>query len=159
MVVSPCTTFTLPENVASFFLSRISSVAASIWIGWSRFCENPCMALGTPCTALCAPASLAAISASANAAVQARCAIRRPKVLRGENFIIRSFRIGGFAGRPRLGWRGRVCGCQCIGVGVGRLAGGRRTVHDQIHHDIAFEPDYLAAAGYPELVRGQISVQ
>ena len=25
MVVSPCTTFTLPENVASFFLSRISS--------------------------------------------------------------------------------------------------------------------------------------
>ena len=33
MVVSPCTTFTLPENVASFFLSRISSEAASIWIG------------------------------------------------------------------------------------------------------------------------------
>jgi hypothetical protein len=48
MVVSPCTTFTLPEKVASFFLSRISSVAASIWIGWSRFCEKPCMALGTP---------------------------------------------------------------------------------------------------------------
>ena len=40
MVVSPCTTFTLPEKVASFFLSRISSEAASIWIGWSRFCEN-----------------------------------------------------------------------------------------------------------------------
>jgi hypothetical protein len=36
MVVSHCTTFTLPEKVASFFLSRISSEAASIWIGWSR---------------------------------------------------------------------------------------------------------------------------
>jgi len=30
MVVSPCTTFTLPAKVASFFLSRISSDAASI---------------------------------------------------------------------------------------------------------------------------------
>ena len=54
MVVSPCTTFTLPEKVASFFLSRISSEAASIWIGWSRFCEKPCIALGTPGTAPCA---------------------------------------------------------------------------------------------------------
>ena len=57
MVVSPCTTFTLPENVASFFLSRISSDAASIWIGWSRFCEKPCIAFGTPCTALWARAA------------------------------------------------------------------------------------------------------
>ena len=71
MVVSPWITFTLPAKVASFFLSRISSEAASIWIGWSRFCEKPCMALGTPCTALCAPASPAASSASAQAAVQA----------------------------------------------------------------------------------------
>ena len=76
MVVSPCTTFTLPEKVASFFLSRISSVAASIWIGWSRFCEKPCMALGTPCTALCAPASPAAIIASASATAHALRAIR-----------------------------------------------------------------------------------
>ena len=88
MVVSPCTTFTLPEKVASFFLSRISSEAASIWIGWSRFCEKPCIALGTPGTALCAPASPAAISASAKAAVQAPCAIRLIQVLRGENIII-----------------------------------------------------------------------
>ena len=56
MVVSPCTTFTLPEKVASFFLSRISSDAASIWIGWSRFCEKPCIAFGTPDTAPCARA-------------------------------------------------------------------------------------------------------
>src|ERR1700679_2464719 len=60
MVVSPCTTFTLPAKVASFFLSRISSVAASIWIGWSRVCEKPCMALGTHCTEICARASPAA---------------------------------------------------------------------------------------------------
>src|SRR3981081_1736450 len=56
MVVSPCTTFTLPENVASFFLSRISSVADSICIGWARVLEKPRMALGTPLTAPCAPA-------------------------------------------------------------------------------------------------------
>ena len=82
MVVSPCTTFTLPENVASFFLSRISRLAASIWIGWSRFCEKPCIALGTPVTALCAPASPAAIIASVKAAVQAPCAIRLNQMLR-----------------------------------------------------------------------------
>ena len=73
MVVSPCTTFTLPEKVASFFLSRISSEAASIWIGWSRFCEKPCIAFGTPCIALCALASPAASSASASAAADAPC--------------------------------------------------------------------------------------
>ena len=48
MVVSPCTTLTSPVKVASFFLSRTSSEAASIWIGLSRFCENPCIAFGTP---------------------------------------------------------------------------------------------------------------
>ena len=68
MVVSPCTTFTLPAKVASFFLSRISSEAASIWIGWSRFCEKPCIAFGTPDMAPCASASLEAIDASASAA-------------------------------------------------------------------------------------------
>ena len=71
MVVSPWITFTLPAKVASFFLSRISSEAASIWIGWSRFCEKPCIALGTLVAALCADASPAASSASAQAAVQA----------------------------------------------------------------------------------------
>ncbi len=89
MTVSPCTTFTLPAKVASFFLSRISSEAASIWIGWSRFCENPCIALGTPCTALCAPASLPATSASTQTAALAKCAIRPVDMLRGGNFIIR----------------------------------------------------------------------
>ena len=54
MVVSPCTTFTLPVKVACFFLSRISSEAASIWIGWSRFWVKPCIAFGTPCMELCA---------------------------------------------------------------------------------------------------------
>jgi hypothetical protein len=89
MVVSPCTTFTLPANVASFFLSRISSEAASIWIGWSRFCEKPCIALGTPCIVLCAPALLAAIVASARAAAQAQEAIRRIRMLGGENIILK----------------------------------------------------------------------
>ena len=69
MVVSPCTTFTLPVKVASFFLSRISSDAASILIGWSRFCEKPCMALGTPDIVLCArTAALPAMTANANTA-------------------------------------------------------------------------------------------
>ena len=83
MVVSPCTTFTLPENVASFFLSRISSEAASIWIGWSQFREKPCMALGTPCAALCAPASPHVIIARANAAA-----------LRAKNIRLKSLRVG-----------------------------------------------------------------
>src|ERR1700682_2285091 len=104
MVLSPCTTFTLPAKVASFFLSRISSEAASIWIGWSRFCEKPCIALGTPVTALCAPASPAAITASANAAEQMPLAIRLIGMLRGKILIMKSFRVGGLAGyRPRLG--------------------------------------------------------
>src|SRR6266403_1213697 len=88
MVVSPCTTFTLPANVASFFLSRISSEAASIWIGWSRFCEKPCIALGTPCIVLCA-AALPPIIASARAAAQAQETIRRIRMLGGENIILK----------------------------------------------------------------------
>src|SRR5271169_6875160 len=116
MVVSPCTTFTLPENVASFFLSRISSSAASIWIGWSRFCEKPCIALGTPLTALCAAASPAAIIANVKAAVQAPSAIRLNDMLRGDDIIATSFRVGGLAGPRPGGTRGGRFGL--------RLAGG-----------------------------------
>src|ERR1700676_3958189 len=158
MVVSPCTTFTLPEKVASFFLSRISSVAASIWIGWSRFCENPCIALGTPVTALCAPASPAAITASANATEQAPCAIRLIGMRGGKILIMESFRVCGLAGyRSRLGGSG-------LRVRRGRGAGGlivRTTDAEivEIHHDIAYEPRALAASGDPEPVGGQRPVQ
>ena len=76
MVVSPCTTFTLPEKVASFLLSRISSVAASIRTGWSLFCENPCIALGTPCAAPCAMA------------VQAVASVRRKAIVNDERVEI-----------------------------------------------------------------------
>src|SRR5262249_29994746 len=37
-----------PANVATLSLSRTSSVAELILIGLSRFCENPCSALGGP---------------------------------------------------------------------------------------------------------------
>src|SRR6476661_7059734 len=153
MVVSPCTTFTLPAKVASFFLSRISSEAASIWIGWSRFCEKPCMALGTPCTALCAVASPAAISASAKAVRQALCAIRPVRMFRGEIIIVKSFRVGGFARiGPRLGGLG--------GLGRSGLTGhafGRKII--QIQYDVAFEPHHLSTFGNPELVGRERSVQ
>src|ERR1700731_1985035 len=100
MEVSPWITFTLPEKDASFFLSRISSVADSIWIGWSRFCETPCLALGTPVPVLCAAASPTATIASANAIAQAPRAVRRIRVLRVRLFI-RSLGVGGFGGdRP-----------------------------------------------------------
>src|ERR1700736_592517 len=151
MVVSPCTTFTLPSKVASFFLSRISSEAASIWIGWSRFCEKPCMALGTLETAPCAQASLPAMT-NAHAAIQAIRAIRRPGAPREESFIIKSFRVGGLAGGGSLfaGWR--------CGNGRSRSLFGRTEII-QIHHHVAFEPHHLATVEDPELVRGECSVQ
>src|SRR5487761_2176415 len=131
MVVSPCTTFTLPEKVASFFLSRISSVAASIWIGWSRVCEKPCIALGTPVTALCAAASTAAIVASARTAQPPPSAIRRIRLLRGK-IVIRSFGVGGLAGdRPGPGGMRRL-GRRRGGL-FRRALGGRQLV--DIHHD------------------------
>ena len=76
MVVSPCITFTLPENTASFFLSRTSSEAASIWIGWSRFCENPCIAFGRPAASAHA-LRRGRTAASSNAAAHALRAIIR----------------------------------------------------------------------------------
>src|SRR6266480_2728765 len=155
MVVSPCTTFTLPSNVASFFLSRISSEAASIWIVWSRFCEKPCIALGTPCIVLCA-AALPAIIPSAKAAAQALEAIRRIRMLDGENIILKSFWVGGFArAGPALG-RLRRCSGRIRSLLVRRLAGGQVI---QIHHDVAFEPHYLSGFGNPEPVGRERSVQ
>ena len=87
MVVSPCTTLTLPAKVASFFLSRTSSVADSIWIGWSRFCEKPCIALGTPVhRALARRLSIRpACSASAHGRPARDPAV---EVLRGQTIII-----------------------------------------------------------------------
>src|SRR3954471_419278 len=99
MVVSPCTTFTLPENVASFFLSRISSDAASIWIGWSRFCEKPCIAFGTPVIALCAPASPAATIERVKAAAQAQDALRLIQMLSEGCIVMGSFRVAVLAGQ------------------------------------------------------------
>src|SRR5579863_7153273 len=143
MVVSPCTTFTLPVKVASFFLSRISSEAASIWIGWSRFCEKPCIALGTPVTALCAAATPAQIIASAISTPPPPNAIRHIGVLYGKIFI-RSFRTGGLAGgRSRLdGTCGRLGRRRLLG----RALGGRRQLVD-VHHDVAVKPHHFAAAG------------
>src|SRR4051794_21999735 len=140
MVVSPCTTFTLPAKVASFFLSRISSDAASIWIGWSRFCEKPCIAFGTPDIAPCAWTPLQAPTASANAMMAK---------LREENCVIRSLRVGGL-GRcgPRLRRRR---------FGFGSRSG--RLFHDQVHHHVAFEANHLATVDDPKLVGGQRAVQ
>ena len=54
--------------------------------------------------------------------------------------------IGRLSGR--LGRNGGGLGCRGVG-----------TVHDQIHHDIAFEPHHLAAVGNPEPVGAQCSVE
>src|SRR6185312_3818325 len=84
MVVSPCTTFTFPEKVACFCLLRMTSDAASIWIGWLRFCEKPCNALGTPCTALLALAPDAAPNTSATDTTQAQSAKCPDELREGE---------------------------------------------------------------------------
>ena len=88
-MVSPWTTFTLPAKVASFFLSRISSEAASIWIGWSRFCEKPCKALGTPVEELCARAPCG-VAASNKAAMT----VVKPAPAKLDRLVMKSLRIG-----------------------------------------------------------------
>src|SRR6185295_11588711 len=130
MVVSPCTTFTLPAKVASFDLSRTSSEAASIWIGLSRFCEKPCIAFGTPCIEFCAHASPSATAASAHATAHALRAICRRKLK--EKIMLASLRGGRLAaaGRARLRLFRRR---------------GFRLIHGQVHHHIALEAHDLAA--------------
>ena len=143
MVVSPCTTFTLPEKVASFFLSRISSDAASIWIGWSRFCEKPCIAFGTPGPAL---------RMGFAGRDQRQC-----KRCRGEDAAEREL-------HHQIISRWRTCRRRIASCG-GRWGNGRRrrffgsSEMIQIHHDVAFEPHHLATVENPEPVGGQRSVQ
>jgi hypothetical protein len=53
MVVSPCTTFTLPAKVASFFLSRTRAKPPRSGSAVAVL-RKPCIAFGTPCIELCA---------------------------------------------------------------------------------------------------------
>jgi len=134
-VVSPGTTLHMPEG-ASFSCSRISSVSRFDLDRWSRFCENPCMALGTPCTALWAQCFTGGDHQPAANATRigedARSA--EPRVLRGDNHD-RIFSVGGL---PEL----EMVSCQRGGSGgtdgwsdMPGSPGGRRAVHDQIHPD------------------------
>src|SRR6185312_8184023 len=65
MVVSPCCTKTLPVKIASFSLSRTSSLLDSILTGSFLLREKPCSAFGVPPPssvffAFCADAPLSA---------------------------------------------------------------------------------------------------
>ena len=156
-MVSPCTTFTLPENVASFFLSRISSVAASIWIGWSRFCENPCIALGTFCAELCAPASPPAEGgrkgdrgrAMRDARRQVAVTRKLPMQSFGDHF-----ELADLVDRWPAG--GADCPARPARSRAARTVGSVKMV--QMHHDIAFEQHDFAAPGNPQPIRGQCSI-
>src|SRR6185437_1459461 len=136
IVVSPCTTFTLPENVASFFLSCISSEAASIWIGWSRFCEKPCSAFGTPVVALCADAGSCAASSN-TAVIMMRATVAFVDI--GPDRLVMTSLCIGCLGRPAPMRRRRRRLC---GLGFHRR-GARAVEIVQVHHDMALEADHV----------------
>ena len=156
MVVSPCTTFTLPEKVASFFLSRISSEAASIWIGWSRFCENPCIALGTPVHRALRAGIAGGDHRQRERGAAGACAIRLNQVLRGENIIMKIISR----------WRTCRTGSRLGGTHRRRFGGSQRgpvgSTVPRLSRFITTLPSNRTTsppAGDPEPVGGQRAVQ
>ena len=93
--------------------------------------------------------------------MHAPCAIRLIGVLGGENTIFENhfvlLALAGYRPRPGVG-DAQGLGSGAAGAGSGGWALGRRQLV-QIHHDIALEPDDLAAAGNPKPVGGQRSIE